>query len=226
MLGQYDDAMARPTGSSGGDAQSRADAAAITDAKRVLRRAVRQRRSVRTEAERAADDTGRFEQLQGFLSGSRLRTAACYVSAPPEPGTLQLIAWLAAEGVRVLLPVLTAPVADGVRPDWAPYAGPDRLRTGRMSIIQPDTAPVGAPALAEAELIVLPGLAGNAAGHRLGRGGGWYDRALIHADPIATTVLLLNDDEVVNVIPTHPWDRSVDLIATPTRLLRTRHPSD
>jgi 5-formyltetrahydrofolate cyclo-ligase len=124
-----------------------------------------------------------------------------------------------------LLPVITEPTTDGALfgdPDWAPYAGPERLRQARLGLIEPDTEPLGPGALAEAPVIIVPGLAGNVDGARLGRGGGWYDRALQHAGRAAVTVLLLNDDEVVEVIPTHPWDRRVDVIATPTRLINCR----
>lgn len=202
--------------------QSPADVAAIAGAKQVLRRAVLQRRAVRPDDQRSADDAARFGRLQEFLATSELRTAACYFSVPPEPGTLQLIAWLASRGVRVLLPVIAAPEdpADVVgEPDWAPYAGPDQLHQGRMSLIEPTTQRLGAAALGEAELIVVPGLAGSPDGERLGRGGGWYDRALRHSDRSAVTVVLLNDDEVLDVLPAHRHDRRVDMIITPTRVV-------
>jgi 5-formyltetrahydrofolate cyclo-ligase len=215
--------------------QSAADAAAIGEAKQVLRRAVQRRRGVRPDAQRSADDAARFERVREFVAGSTdVHTVCCYVSLPPEPATLQLIAWLASEGIRVLLPVITEPIepiagsGSGAlfgEPDWAAYEGPDRLRQGRLGLIEPDTEPLGAAAAAEAQLIIVPGLAGNTAGARLGRGGGWYDRALGDAGRTAVTLLLLNDDEVVDVIPTHPWDRRVDVIATPTRLINCREPS-
>ena len=202
--------------------QSPADVAAIAGAKRVLRRAVLQRRAVRPDEQRAADDVARFEQLRDFLGSSRLQTAACYFSVPPEPGTLQLIAWLASRDVRVLLPIINPPQdpAEVVgEPDWAAYAGPGQLRQGRLALIEPTTPPLSAVALGEAELIIVPGLAGSPAGERLGRGGGWYDRALAHSDRSAVTVLLLNDDEVLEVLPAHRHDRRVDVIITPTRAI-------
>ncbi|GAB3922472.1 5-formyltetrahydrofolate cyclo-ligase [Microlunatus endophyticus] len=202
--------------------QSPADVAAIAEAKRVLRRALVERRRVHPDEQRAADDAARFERIREFFGSSALGTAASYFSVPPEPGTLQAIAWLASRDVRVLLPVLTEPEEpSGIfgAPDWAPYAGPDRLQQGRLGLIEPTTSPVGAAALAEAELIIVPGVAGSAEGDRLGRGGGWYDRALRHAARSAVTVLLLNDDEVLDVIPAHRHDRRVDVIITPTRIL-------
>lgn len=203
--------------------QSPADVAAIAGAKQVLRRAVLQRRRVRTADERSADDAARFERLREFLVGSDLQTVACYLSVPPEPGTLQLIAWLASRDVRILLPVISGPKQPDTpvgEPDWAAYDGPDGLRQGRMGLIEPATERLGPDALAEAQLIIAPGLAGNPAGDRLGRGGGWYDRALRHADRGAVTVLLLNDDEVLDAIPSHRHDRRVDVIITPTRVLQ------
>jgi len=143
-------------------------------------------------------------------------TVAAYLSTGSEPGTLQLVAWLAAHGVRVLLPVLSHPVGGRLdAPAWAPYEGPDALRIGPLSILEPTGDPLPAAQLPEAELIVCPGLAANPHGDRLGRGGGWYDRALRFASVSAPVWVLLNTDEVLATIPTRSWDRRVDVIITP-----------
>ena len=57
-------------------------------------------------------------------------------------------------------------------------------------------------------------------GRRLGTGGGWYDRALTYAAPDATVGVLIGEDELVDDVPTDPWDVPVDLIVTPSRTLR------
>jgi 5-formyltetrahydrofolate cyclo-ligase len=140
---------------------------------------------------------------------------AAYLSAGAEPGTLQLVGWLAAHRVRVLLPVLSR----GTTPAWAPYAGPDALQLGRHGILEPATDPLPEGGLAQAELILAPALAANRDGDRLGRGSGWYDRALAHAASTAPVWVLLNSDEVLPAIPVHPWDRPVDALLTPDGLL-------
>jgi 5-formyltetrahydrofolate cyclo-ligase len=195
-----------------------ADDEAIAGAKRVLRHAVQVRRESRSAEQRARDDEARLGVLDAALGDRPPATVAAYLSAGAEPGTLQLVGWLAAHDVRVLLPVLSR----GAAPAWAAYAGPDALQLGRHGILEPSTAPRAEEGLADAELILAPALAANRHGDRLGRGGGWYDRALAHAAPSAPVWVLLNSDEVLPVIPVHAWDRRVDALVTPDALLPCR----
>ena len=194
------------------------DEDAINLAKRVLRKAVRFRRDARPAGDRQQDDLARTSLLRQRLVVEVPCTVACYLSAGSEPGTLPLVAWLAAHDCRILLPVLTDP--DGrrrIEPAWGDYAGPDRLRAGRAGIVEP-TGPVRAgEAVAEAEVVICPGMAGTVSGDRLGRGGGWYDRVLgLTSAPVW---LLLNDDEILSELPCAPWDRRVDAVITATRFV-------
>lgn len=194
----------------------------------MLRNAIRLRRRSRPEAERRDHDAARFGRLQPLLArelaaGRERPTVALYLSLGTEPSTLQLVSWLAAQDVPVLLPVLGRSDDDSRRtePDWAPYGGPDQLRVAAHGIGEPTTEPLGAEGLAGADIIICPGLAGTDDGQRLGAGAGWYDRALPRARPDTPVILLLNDDEVLDELPVEPWDLRVDLIVTPTRLLET-----
>ncbi len=207
--------------------QTEADDAAIAGAKTMLRRAVQVRRDSRSAEQRVAADEGRLDVVVATVRDRLPDTVAAYLSTGSEPGTLQLVGWLAAHRVRVLLPVLS-PLPDGSRrrdPAWAPYAGPDALQVGAYSILEPSTAPLPAEQLPEAELIICPALAANRVGERLGRGGGWYDRALMHASKSAQILVLLNPDEILGTIPTHRWDRRVDGIITPDELITCEPPT-
>ena len=201
------------------------DVAAIDGAKRTLRKAILFRRDMRSAKDRHAADEARMSIIESSLADRMPDTVAAYLSMGAEPGSLQLVAWLAAHDVRVLLPVLSHPIGGRLdQPAWAPYEGPDALRTGAFSILEPTGDPLPSEQLPEAELIVCPGLAANRQGDRLGRGGGWYDRALKHASQSAPVWLLLNDDEVLDTIPIQPWDRRVDVIVTPTRMITCEPP--
>ncbi len=219
------DAVAQDAVAPDAVAQDAVDGAAIEGAKRTLRKAILFRRDTRTADERRAADQARMSIMERALLDRLPDTVAAYLSVGAEPGSLQLVAWLAAHDVRVLLPVLSHPVGGRLdQPAWAPYEGPDALRTGLFSILEPTGDPLPSEQLPEAELIVCPGLAANLLGDRLGRGGGWYDRALRHASQSAPVWLLLNDDEVLDAIPIQPWDRRVDVIVTPTRMVTCEPP--
>lgn len=192
------------------------DEAALQAAKAVLRRAVLLARELRSPERRAAGDAARTQVLIERL-GAGSGPVAAYLSAGSEPSTLSVLGWLAATDRRVLLPVLTDGAGHRLRgPAWAPYEGPNRLRVGRSGILEPTGAVMGPEALAEAETVLCPGLAADRQGRRLGRGGGWYDRALAHVGDGSSVAVLLNDDEVLEVVPTQVWDRPVDALVTPS----------
>ncbi|MEU0147320.1 5-formyltetrahydrofolate cyclo-ligase [Streptomyces sp. NPDC006288] len=141
-------------------------------------------------------------------------TVAAYVSVGREPGTNVLLDTLRARGVRVLLPVL---LADNDL-DWAAFEGAEHLAPAGRGLLEPDGARLGPGAVLEADAVLLPGLAVDARGTRLGRGGGSYDRVLARlsaagADP--ALVVLLYDDEVVARVPEEPHDHPVDAVVTP-----------
>ncbi|MYR37923.1 5-formyltetrahydrofolate cyclo-ligase [Streptomyces sp. SID4944] len=142
------------------------------------------------------------------------RTVAAYVSVGREPGTRALLDALRERGVRVLLPVL---LADNDL-DWAVYGGAEHLLPAGRGLLEPDGDRLGPAAVVEADTVLLPGLAVDGAGMRLGRGGGSYDRVLARlsaagADP--ALIVLLYADEVVARVPVEPHDHPVDAVVTP-----------
>jgi 5-formyltetrahydrofolate cyclo-ligase len=146
----------------------------------------------------------------------RAATVAAYVSVGREPGSGVLLDALVSAGKRVILPLLL-PDNDL---DWATYAGPDSLVSAGRGLLEPATAPLGLEAVATADVVVVPGLAVDRTGLRLGRGGGSYDRALGRV-PVGTfTCVVLNDDEVLDQVPAAPHDRRVTAAVTERRLIR------
>ncbi|MFF9776123.1 5-formyltetrahydrofolate cyclo-ligase [Streptomyces sp. NPDC013978] len=153
------------------------------------------------------------------------RTVAAYVSVGSEPGTLALLDALRARGVRVLLPVLL-PDNDL---DWGVYAGEASLARvrhgGRMELLEPAGERLGPDAVTTADVVLLPGLAVDARGMRLGRGGGSYDRVLARLDSAGADpalVVLLYDTEVLDRVPEEPHDRPVHAVVTPSGVRRFR----
>ncbi|HST66520.1 MAG TPA: 5-formyltetrahydrofolate cyclo-ligase [Mycobacteriales bacterium] len=135
---------------------------------------------------------------------------AAYVPVGREPGSLRMLDALLDEGTEVLLPVV---VTDGL--DWAPYRGPAGLVSGPLGTRAPSGPRWGPGALASADTVLLPALAVDHGGVRLGRGGGYYDRALTAVPGGRPLVALLHDGELVARLPADPWDRPVTTVDTP-----------
>ncbi|GAA2347752.1 5-formyltetrahydrofolate cyclo-ligase [Streptomyces kunmingensis] len=147
------------------------------------------------------------------------RTVAAYVSVGGEPGTAPLLDALRARGTRVLLPVLL-PDNDL---DWGTYEGPSSLvdvqHPGRMALLEPGGERLGPDAVTAADVVLLPGLAVDARGMRLGRGGGSYDRVLARLEAAGAhpaLVVLLYDAEVVEHLPMEAHDKAVHAVVTPS----------
>ncbi|MFD7611030.1 5-formyltetrahydrofolate cyclo-ligase [Streptomyces sp. NPDC059828] len=147
------------------------------------------------------------------------RTVAAYVSVGREPGTRALLDALRARGVRVLLPVL---MADNDL-DWAEYEGADRLAAAGRGLLEPDGPRLGPEAVLDAQAVLLPGLAVDERGLRLGRGGGSYDRVLARLEAGSARpalVVLLYANEVVARVPEEPHDHPVHAVVTPEGVRR------
>jgi 5-formyltetrahydrofolate cyclo-ligase len=110
------------------------------------------------------------------------------------------------------------------RPSLAlhPY-DPSRLVRHRFGMLEPDPSlPVADPR--ELEVILVPGVAFDRQGGRLGFGGGFYDCLLPQAGRI-NRVGVTYDELVLDAVPMQPWDCCVDWLATPTGLIKTSHAS-
>ena len=139
-------------------------------------------------------------------------TIAAYYSVGTEPDTRGLVYALWKRGSYVLLPLLRP---DGDL-DWASYEGPDSLVAGPRGLREPGEPPRGVDAVARADVVLVPALAVDASGNRLGRGGGSYDRALARVGGQVPTIALLYDDELVPSVPVEPHDRPVRAVARPS----------
>jgi 5-formyltetrahydrofolate cyclo-ligase len=175
---------------------------------------VRRRRSLLEVGQVAATIA---EQLAAAPEVRRAATVAAYVSIGQEPGTGPLLDLLAALGKRVVLPVLL-PDNDL---DWAAYGGPGDLVPAGRGLLEPVGRRLGVDAVATADVVLVPALAVDRTGMRLGRGGGSYDRALGRV-PVGTFVCaLLYDGELVDRVPHDDHDRPVTAVVTPSGVSRT-----
>ncbi|MGB6570866.1 MAG: 5-formyltetrahydrofolate cyclo-ligase [Trebonia sp.] len=140
-------------------------------------------------------------------------TIAAYYSVGTEPDTRGLIFALWKRGSYVVLPVL---LPDGDL-DWASYEGPESLAPGPRGVLQPVEPVRGTGTVARADVVLVPALAVDVRGRRLGRGGGSYDRALARVGPQVPTIALLYDSELLPSVPAEEHDQAVRAVARPER---------
>ncbi len=211
------------------------------------RAAVRARRRARTADERTAAARGVARSALGLLDGltGEVRVVAAYASTPTEPGTAALRTALAARGTTVLLPVV---VPGGAAPlawveDGGAGAGGRRSAGAIPPADESQEADESWRTIDDADVVLLPALAVTASGHRLGQGGGHYDRTLaslvVPGEPPGPTgrgpssragsgasraprpllVAVVHDDELLGhgAWPVEPHDVPVHAVVTPTR---------
>lgn len=164
---------------------------------------------------------GLAHQIRALASSmGEVTLPALFVPTPLEPDMSLTLGLFEHALLPVLLDEAGAPLG---APRWGLWEAGQALVTLGRPPAQPVGEARGAESLKEADLIVIPALAASADGTRLGQGGGWYDRALMHRSPTTPVVAVIFDDEVVEagLIPAEPHDVPVDAIVTPTRTIAT-----
>lgn len=189
-------------------------------AKRALRARIRAQRRGRSQPLRSADADAIARVLLEQQEVRSARCVAAYVSMPGEPGTGPLRAALKARSIRILLPIV---LEHGVL-DWAYDEGP--LQPGRMRLggDEPAGPRLGTAAIGLADVLIIPALAVDTLGSRLGQGSGYYDRALRLVDPSVMVIAVVFEEELldaaVEAVPFEAHDHPVHAVVTPYRCLR------
>jgi 5-formyltetrahydrofolate cyclo-ligase len=184
---------------------------ALRSRKIALRRRMVANRKQTDQPERDAAGRAIRDAVLSLPEIQMAGTVASYLSIGTEPDTRGLVYALWKRGTYVLLPLLQA---DGDL-DWASYEGPASLAAGPRGLLEPTEPPRGVNAVTSADLVIVPALAVDRGGMRLGRGGGCYDRALARVGAAVPTIALIYDDELLDEVPAGALDRPVRMVARP-----------
>src|SRR6185436_17688255 len=142
-------------------------------------------------------------------------SVAAYVPMAGEPGGPGLAAALAEVAGTLLLPVLRL----DLDLDWARYdpaAGLSPAAGPGVRLREPIGPRLGLDAITLCYAVLVPAVAVDRAGIRLGRGGGSFDRALSRVSPGTPVVALLYEGELCDSLPAEPHDRPVSAVLTPS----------
>lgn len=174
--------------------------------KHVLRRAIGEKKRAMTAAEIDRKSARLAEKLLDTEAYRRADSLFVYLSFNQEVRTEPIIRRAWADGKRVAVPKV---VAGEMRFIW--LNGFNAMETSAFGV--PEPAADGPVADDDAALVVVPGLAFTPAGHRVGYGGGYYDRWLA-AHPGHPTVALCYDYQLTDELEIEAHDVPLDTILT------------
>lgn len=185
-----------------------------TTPKHALRKALKQRLSKRSTIEQAEHAQSIAPHLLADPTLSSASTILAYAASPPEISLDPFITDAIKQGKRIAIPSI----------DWARKS----MTAHQISNLDTDLIPgrydirvprAGCPVVepAQIDVILIPGLAFDRAGNRLGRGAGFYDRyitALKDEGHNPTLIGVCYHAQIVNSVPTEPHDHRVDRVIT------------
>lgn len=178
------------------------NSAAPSSSKEELRRSLRERRTLLPAQERQAAATSLAEHVLTWLAEAEPDGAgglvAAYLSAPPEPGTDELLARLIDAGYDVVVPVCE-PQYQLSWVHWLP--GVELAKSPRAPLLEPTGPRHHFTALEPFRLVLVPGLGMDVRGNRIGQGGGYYDRFLAQLaseQPGTCALGYLYDEEILD----------------------------
>ena len=182
---------------------------AINQQKRNLRADLKLRRAGREYDPELAG--GLCVQMAELCLANGAKKVACYLAYGDEPDTELFIDWAIENQIEVLIPISQE---DGSL-TWVRFEGETEI--GIFGFAEP----IGEVAkLAGADLIFVPALAVDSQGQRLGKGKGYYDRALAALENVAPVIAVVFDDELLETVPTEDHDHPVDAAITPSSTTR------
>jgi 5-formyltetrahydrofolate cyclo-ligase len=187
--------------------------------KQAMRSRIRVERQRRSTDRREADAEALAAVVRELPEIAAAHCVATYAAMPGEPETGPLRRTLRAAEKRVLLPV----VRDDGHLDWAD--DDDHLRpAGSIGGPEPAGPRLGTEAVRLAQVVLIPALAVDTLGNRLGQGAGFFDRTLPLLHPSVPILAVVHDNEILDAaiepIPAQPHDVPVDAIVTRDRCLR------
>jgi 5-formyltetrahydrofolate cyclo-ligase len=177
----------------------------MTDQKAVLRDRARRERSQKFMP-------SNFNVILRAPEIESASTIASYISYEFEPSTVEIHEAFLRSGKTLILPRI-----NGDQLDWVKWDGDPANLVSKKKIFEPSGEALSD--LSQIQVVIVPALRIDQSGYRLGQGGGYYDRALVHLQ--AWKIGLVYAGELSSeVLPHEPHDVPLDAAATPSIVVR------
>jgi len=146
------------------------------------------------------------------------RTISTYLDIGSEVRTRGLVGWALENGKRLIVPVVDQA---NQRLIFSEFKAPEELERGAHGIPEPKSEFRRPVALEQADVILVPGVAWDQRGFRIGYGAGYYDRSINALRTHIATIGLAYDFQFISNVPRSRYDQRVDRIVTESRIIDT-----
>ncbi len=174
----------------------------VAQSKAQIRRAILDARRSKEIGHYCED--GHDENLVLWLADNAFKKIAAYIALVDEPCTDLLLDVCEEVGIQVLVPRVSGDVLEWALFNW------DDLVEGEFGVLEP----TGPAEPLQVDAVLVPALAAAEDGTRLGRGKGFYDRALANLDKKVPVVALVHEEELFNELPNEQHDIKVNWVST------------
>ena len=189
--------------------------AVLEETRNELRRAVSKRRSTLPAATYLSWSRviqAKVLELPQYIAA---RSIALYCAMRNEVETWAIMNHALGQKKKVFCP---KPSADHP-PVFVQVFSKPNLLSESLRRAEPEGGVLLTPEDCEGAMVIVPGVVFDVHGNRLGRGGGWYDRALAWFGNRGVFVGLAYEFQVVDRVPVQPWDKKVQYVITESRVI-------
>ncbi|MFH0937964.1 MAG: 5-formyltetrahydrofolate cyclo-ligase [Planctomycetota bacterium] len=188
----------------------------MSETKKNLRQTVLTKLAALSMVARRGDSRRVVERLTSCVEWQRATTVLAFYSFGAEVDTHEFLAECLRQGKTLALPRLRSRNIISVH--HVTNLDVD-LERNRLGFREPNCH-LAEISLSQIDLVIVPGLAYDLKGNRLGRGRGCYDHLLASRELQAVCCAIVFDCQVVAAVPTTAHDRPVDMVVTESRVLR------
>lgn len=192
-----------------------ARAAAVEAAKHAARTRAREARCALDAGTCAAAAEALAERIASLPELVSARLVLAYGATPEEIDPAPAVTLLRSRGIAIAYPRVESPGELGLHVT----ADADALVPGMFGIREPAADATRVPASA-VDAVIIPGVAFDQELWRLGYGGGYYDRLLPQLREECARIGIAYDEQVLESIPVEEHDVRLDVLVTPTRIIR------
>lgn len=158
-------------------------------------------------------------RLLGLPEVKKSHTISTYLHTGSEVRTMKIVEWALSNGKRIIVPITDR---SNRRLTFSELKSPEKeLEKGTFGILEPKPEFRRPAPLEEAEIVLVPGVAWDVQGYRIGYGAGFYDRSINSLNKNVMKIGLSYEFQIVERIPRTRYDRRVDKLVTERRIIDT-----